>query len=522
MSLLGWDRTSVTGFFDWDMTFVTGFFDWDRTSVTDFFDRVRHNAHAFLHACRVGEAQNPGPWHLTLRNIVSANKHADELNLESDCTAWSETSATSATLTRLHKRARLLKGFLVSSAPWNNRRPEQTSGGRPTAAGTLLFSRHHTKSLHNLWDKAMWHSSRISDCLIQLSDLQTRVIVVYGVHSGAQGSLEQNETLFHEIFRMVGRCHIPTLIVGDFNCDLNHLGCWQGALDRGFVDVGAKVAALTNQPPQPTYKGTSRLDYVVCCPVAFRAMETFRVDPQGFTDHAIVNITFRWEVIKTRIPKWSLPLDVAKLHCLQSQLQCTPISLQFQSKIYQHIQRNEVSEAFRCFAQGFEDKVARLHLLVCKTELPVKFLGRLKGKIQHVHPASVSFHPTERVLTDRVHFNARARAISRLRHLRHLLANDTQPSNALIYGTNSLLMEVSALTSRLGSCNKTSVHLYLLMYQPLHGSTAYCLRCCMTLMLCNLLLTGDSELPSTVFLSKTGRREGSCMLLLSSPSRLLV
>ena len=98
--------------------------------VTHFplYTRVSCGEFSHLHACRVGEAQHPGPWSLQVRNIVSANKHADELDCSETCTAWSETSASSATLSRLHKKARALKGYLTTSAPWDNRRPEQVGG----------------------------------------------------------------------------------------------------------------------------------------------------------------------------------------------------------------------------------------------------------------------------------------------------------------------------------------------------------------------------------------------------------
>ena len=375
----------------------------------------------------MGEAQHPGPWSLQVRNIVSANKHADELDCSETCTAWSETSASSATLSRLHKKARALKGYLTTSAPWDNRRPEQSSGGRSTAAGTLLFSRQHTKSLHQLWDRATWSSARITDSLIQLDGVQVRVVVVYGVHSGVQGSLEQNELLFGEIFRMISGNHIPTVLVGDFNCDLNRLGCWQLALDRGYVDVAAKLSALTREPPQPTYKGTSRLDYVVCCPLAFRAFSAFNVDPNGFTDHAILTVCFSWEALKARIPKWNLPCDVAKMNHLMPRFQHEPISPSFQSQCYDHISKGESNAAFYVFVLGFEDKIGRVYESVCGSKLPPKFLGRCKGKIRHVCSMSRSVHPTERLLTDRVHMNARARSISRLRQLHHLLVKNCEP-----------------------------------------------------------------------------------------------
>ena len=257
--------------------------------------------------------------------------------------------------------------------------------------------------------------------------MQVRVVVVYGVHSGVQGSLEQNELLFGEIFRMISGNHIPTVLVGDFNCDLNRLGCWQLALDRGYVDVAAKLSALTREPPQPTYKGTSRLDYVVCCPLAFRAFSAFNVDPNGFTDHAILTVCFSWEALKARIPKWNLPCDVAKMNHLMPRFQREPISPSFQSQCYDHISKGESNAAFYVFVLGFEDKIGRVYESVCGSKLPPKFLGRCKGKIRHVCSMSRSVHPTERLLTDRVHMNARARSISRLRQLHHLLVKNCEP-----------------------------------------------------------------------------------------------
>ena len=192
---------------------------------------------------RVGEAKNPGPdsWKLAVRNIVSATTHLSEVTSSSiDCQVWSETAANAVTLDRLRKTVRSRRAFLASSAPWEgSNRSAGLRGGKAQSSGVLISARSHAKSLHEVWDAAVWKSARIADMLLQIGNIQVRVIGLYGFHSGIANALDLNETLYQAVFSNIVGSHLPTIVAGDLNLDIEQLGCWATARDHGYVDVGA-------------------------------------------------------------------------------------------------------------------------------------------------------------------------------------------------------------------------------------------------------------------------------------------
>ena len=184
---------------------------------------------------RVGEAKNPGPgassWTFTVRNIVSASSHISAVIPIADCQVWSETAASNVTLDRLREHVRNRRVFLASSAAWdgtNTSKAKGLRGGKAQSSGVLISSKTHSKSLHQVWDAAVWKSARIADMLLQTGNIQVSVIGLYGFHSGIPGSIELNESLLRTVFSVMGT-HLPTIIAGDLNVPIEQLGCWVAA-----------------------------------------------------------------------------------------------------------------------------------------------------------------------------------------------------------------------------------------------------------------------------------------------------
>ena len=379
---------------------------------------------------RVGEAKNPGPdsWKLAVRNIVSATTHLSEVTSSSiDCQVWSETAANAVTLDRLRKTVRSRRAFLASSAPWEgSNRSAGLRGGKAQSSGVLISARSHAKSLHEVWDAAVWKSARIADMLLQIGNIQVRVIGLYGFHSGIANALDLNETLYQAVFSNIVGSHLPTIVAGDLNLDIEQLGCWATARDHGYVDVGAKWASLSNSEPVPTYRGTSRLDYIICNPQAFRALSSFWVDPQGYTDHAVLHAEFCWERAGERIPHWSMPMDIAKIHTMEKEFKEAPISSGKRQHMLNLLQAGATAEGFAEFTKAFEQKIDDVHMSVSGSRLPQKFRGRFKGAIQSVSQANRNVHPAGNVISLREGFNRRSRAISRLQHLHHLMSKQVE------------------------------------------------------------------------------------------------
>ena len=75
--------------------------------------------------------------------------------------------------------------------------------------------------------------------------------------------MELNEALLHHVFATVSCTHLPTIVVGDLNCDVNSIDSWRQASCKGYVDVAQKFASIAGSEPENTYRGVSRLDYIV-------------------------------------------------------------------------------------------------------------------------------------------------------------------------------------------------------------------------------------------------------------------
>ena len=336
----------------------------------------------YLHGTCVGQASNPGPWSLQVSNVVSASKHIENFENNSDCYVWSETNATAAAQSKILKASKKFKGSVVFSAPAAARRQNGTTAvGRQNSTGTLVMSSTRSSPLSGQWDSPTFSSGRISDSLLQVGPVQVRVIAVYGFHSGLTDAAPKNDILLGKAFRQADSFAIPTIIAGDFNCALSDLLSWQAAVARGFVDVAQRVASLHDQDPEPTYKGISRLDYVICNPLAATAFKDIQVDPNGYTDHAILTATFDWSCCPCKIPTWTFPRDLKNEKDTLAQVRATDVDATLQQLFLQAIEQDDVDQAFALFCQSFEDKVVRAHLQVCSRPLSGAYLGRGCAKL---------------------------------------------------------------------------------------------------------------------------------------------
>lgn len=67
--------------------------------------------------------------------------------------------------------------------------------------------------------------------------MQFQIITVYGVTSSHQDAAAFNSGLLNAAFEASKQLHLPTLIVGDWNCDPKSLTTWDLLDSEGFVDL---------------------------------------------------------------------------------------------------------------------------------------------------------------------------------------------------------------------------------------------------------------------------------------------
>ena len=375
------------------------------TSFKSFFD------FNFLHGTCVGQASNPGPWSLQLQNIVSASKYIPDFHMDHQRVLWTETCANKFTQERVIRHARKSRASVVLSNPAPIRCCSTGKGGRAKATGSIIFAKTPMQNLSGTWDAAVFASGRIADAVVHVGSVQIRVIAVYGYHSGVTGSLQKNEKLMAHVFAQASQFHVPTIIAGDINSDVSALAAWTKAQALGYVDVAVRQAAVSNSMPDMTYRGVSRLDYVICNPLAARAFQLLRVDPKGFTDHAVLTATFDWNCVLQSPVVWTLPFDLGKFQALKSPLKATPPSPSHVHAFQQALQHDSFDEAARIFSQAFESKAKEVHQRLLRQPLKQAFAGRLAGKFAKRPPQRVVVSKESALGTDRVQIQHRFRAL---------------------------------------------------------------------------------------------------------------
>ena len=361
-----------------------------RTTVLSYPICLPRDDWNFLHGICVGQASNPGPWSLQLRNIVSASKHVEDFSVQADCHVWSETSATTAALNKVLKKSRKLGLSLVSSAPAPTRSKSAGLVGRPNATGALCMSQARATSLASHWEGPLFSSGRIADALLQLSGIQVRVISVYGYHSGIKDSIPKNDVLLGKILHRADSFDVPVIIAGDLNCDINELQSWHSEVARGFVDVAVRQAALWQTEPEPTYKGSSRLDYVLCSRSAATAFQNLLVDPNGYTDHATLVAQFAWESCKQPVPRWLFPRALDSFPRVLQKVSTLQTAEKLADAFHSAISAGDTAAALEAFAKSFEDKADRAYRELYQVPLPANLRGRTKGKLSRTAPVPIT------------------------------------------------------------------------------------------------------------------------------------
>ena len=393
------------------------------TGICTFLWSTRMGSFSHLLGSRVGEASNPGPpvlnWSLQVRNIVSASGHLDELTHGSDsCVVWSETCATSSTTQSISKLARQHKSFAVCSAPSGSRQfMGSTVTGRGHACGSLIYTRDKAMNLNNLWSPQTFSTGRVADALLSIGNTQLRVIAVYGYNSNIPNYQGLNEVLFQDIFSKAAAFDCPTIIAGDFNHDLCATSLWSHYSAVGFLDLGSYIPALMNQAPEFTYRGKSRLDYCICNASAARHVQSFKVNPRGFTDHGSLHVNFSFSTSRPTRWIWSMPMDLSSYDTLLHAVQQSEVDNNTMANFRSAIMHNDLDAAFQMFAKSFEHAATCASQHLGQGPLSAKYFGRTRGKLVKARPRSFQLSCDGSTLSDRTGFRRRQKVLRWVREL---------------------------------------------------------------------------------------------------------
>ncbi|CAE7472939.1 Pol [Symbiodinium sp. CCMP2592] len=354
----------------------------------------------WYHGTRVGEAKNPGPpgqMRVTGLNVQSLNAFLDDkriLSGNTDLLVCSETCATKFVEQKatklLHSAGRHVAfGQAVDKRSFVDGRICQTKG---KAQGVAVCSVCPLRPCHQPWSMEAWQTSRVMDTYVLVQDQQVRVFAVYGYHQGYTDFQIKNETLLREALCRASTVDIPTLIIGDINCDLQALAVWSDMQTNGWQDAALLQSVHDGRPVEPTFKD-SRLDYILFNNKAAPAFRGFFTSDLPETDHRSVNATFDWTALPHLKRALRMPMDMAKLDLPSEVWLHAEVPVRSLDILEKAIQTADATEAWNRFCQTFEETLEAAYHIYTGNCMPSKFKGRGTAKFTHQPAQHVMVKP---------------------------------------------------------------------------------------------------------------------------------
>lgn len=266
-------------------------------------------------ACRIGEAQNPGPDQHQLicaitnpTSIVSKpNQYAALIQKHGlGLFSASETAATAIVQRQFSGQMRRLHFRSLWSVPLPDRveRSDHKPSFRGKASGVGLFSCWPIRAIKNTLDESFVAMSRIGHYLLELGHFQLQIVVIYG---HAQSGMDKaNLELIKAALKAVDHFPLPFILQGDFNCDpIQLLG--DEANHRHLLDLQQIHHRLRGCPMPATCKGITTPDNAVFSPQAAALIRGVEVCPPGdFDTHQVV--LYRLALPSDDMPTYHMPM----------------------------------------------------------------------------------------------------------------------------------------------------------------------------------------------------------------------
>ena len=361
-----YDAQIIDGLFD--LAFSSPWVPWDKTP-------------------RLGEAMNPGPnVDFETLNIASAGKNQNTI-LEETLTpavrVFTETCLTKLVYETIIKKAKACKKYILPGALCTPRQHmvKAASQTRGQSGGVLVSTDLAARPSSVEIPVATWASTRVVDAVIAItSTLQVRVIGFYGITAKYHKNyVELNDNILQSVLSRVMQSTLPCVIMGDFNCCLEDMPFWGRLSDWGWKDAAILNYERTGEPPLMTFKGETRIDYILIPPQLLQFVKDFRVQPETVSDHAMVSLrlAFPGDQLKVQVWKTCRDPEVIFRQCPAGSIPETEIDVEFNTRVTQ----GQMALAFRRFVDNYEQRIARAYK---HTDLLVplaSFCGRSKPKL---------------------------------------------------------------------------------------------------------------------------------------------
>ena len=266
---------------------------------------------------RFGEALHPGPppadtFTCAIANPTSLHQKSSSVcALHSDLICLAETSAVSSVQTAFARgmRQRGYCTYFGRPVPplWEDA-PEGTTvrgaaGG--VAITTCLPSRRSPAAL----PAPLLASTQCTEAFVRLGGLELRVLVLYGVPASHAHARESNNFLLQSAWERLTTNALPTLIAGDFNCDVTSLPAWEQFQAKGYMTAQQAACRLLHVVLEPTCRDATSYDSFLIPPLLQGLLRHAHVmrDEHLFDAHHPLRLVFARPSAAPRIRRWCLP-----------------------------------------------------------------------------------------------------------------------------------------------------------------------------------------------------------------------
>ena len=273
-------------------------------------------------AIRVGEADNPGPSHLSVKfgvtnptTVYKKGYLANDLGV--DVLMLSETAATNS-VQLLESRSFRERGYhTVWGHPTLPHRQTDRDSGNDTfkgiAAGVSTHAKYPIRSTR-LGDTSEWfEAGRFQQVFIQFPHHEFQILNIYGYPANdRKARLKTNQLIDHAITVAMTNT-FPMILCGDFNHPPDDLEALHPLWERGFMTAAQLYHHFTGFPLPPTFQESTRNDVAIFSPTIVPMIKKIWIDDQKlvaghnplcFEMHLPDSDSFQqtWHMPKTWIP----------------------------------------------------------------------------------------------------------------------------------------------------------------------------------------------------------------------------
>ena len=244
-----------------------------------------------LHACRIGEAEHPGPeqipFKIALINPTAVYNKQDEIEqLQCHAYALSENSATHSVQVEMDQKFRSLGIKSVWTPPVAPHTAcTYDTAKRGQASGVSVHSHYPITPMTMSLDESVDHT-RIVSSVIHVGPWHINIIVLYGVPSCNSRAKETTDKLLYQAGLHAAKVRLPALIIGDFNHPPHSLRSMGALMAQGYQTTSEIYCTMYGGCMPPTCREKTCNDQMIVHPELIPFLEAIQVDKSKlFSDH---------------------------------------------------------------------------------------------------------------------------------------------------------------------------------------------------------------------------------------------